>query len=136
MLDPFERMRYVKGLVQVAYPKVTREEIKMSLRRITRFQQNPTAPMTQKDEVILDVMIQHKIKPGTAYSWFRVLSLPPYLQQQIRDKELSLNEAGRTNLEANRPKEVLADELRREILDYVNKVAEEDFLQGGEYAVR
>ncbi len=136
MIDVFERIRYVKEIVQAMYPKITREEIRYHLKRIARMRREKISEMSEKEQIINSLLLRHNIKPSTAHTWYRVLNLPLYLQQEIQEKRLSMTEAFSENLQRNRPNEVMAEELRAEIIGYVEKIAQNDFLRGGEYANR
>ena len=136
MIDVFERIRYVKEIIQAIYPKMSKTEIKHRLKLIARTLGGTRGALSEEDKIIFSLLFKRGIKPGTAYSWYRVLGLPEYIQQELREKRISMREAFSKNLDNNRPQEVLAEELRSEIIEYVNKIAQKDFLRGGEYALR
>lgn len=136
MLDVFERIGAVKKIVRATFPEMRVPEMRRHLSHIRKFEVGVCRELSERQEVIRDLMAIHQIRVGTAYHWFRVTTLPEYIQAQLRNREISVTEAFRRNLERNRPQEVLAEELRTEILNYVEKLAERDFLGGGEYALR
>lgn len=136
MIDVFERIRYVKEIVQAIFPKITREEIRYYLKRIARMRKDKLSELSEKEQIINSLLLRHKIKPSTAHTWYRVLNLPLYLQQEIQGRRMSMMEAFAENIQNNRPTQVMAEELRSEIISYVEKIAQNDFLRGGEYANR
>lgn len=136
MIDVFERIRYVKSIIQATFPKMTKTEIGYALKKIARTPKGRINGLSETEKDILSLLLRHDIKPGTAYSWYRVLSLPEYLQNEIQERRMSMREAFGKNLHNNKPQEVLAEELCHDMLEYVNKIAQKDFLKGGEYALK
>ncbi|MFH0870224.1 MAG: hypothetical protein V1866_04165 [archaeon] len=136
MIDPFERTRYIKNIVQMIYPKISHEELNTCIQRIAKHKYRKQMKLSEKESVICDLLLQHQIKPATAYLWYKVRNLPAYLQQEIRDRKLSMTEAFQKNLESNKPIQVLGEELGKEIQEYVNELAKRDFLRGDDYAIQ
>lgn len=136
MLDVYERIRFVSRVVQAIYPRITRKEIRYNLRALGRHYDDSRRQLSEEQAVIRSLLQKYDIKPKTAYNWFRVLTLPAYIQQEIREQRMTMNEAFRRNLEQNRPDQIMEDELCNEISGYAKGIAESDFLGGGEYVVR
>jgi len=136
MIDVFERIRFVSRLVQTMFPRMTRQEIRYNLRALGRHYDDSRRALTEERALIRSFLLNHNIKPKTAYNWFRVLTLPTYIQQEIREHRLSMTESFGKNLEQNRPLQIMEEELRREIVGYAKGIAEKDFLGGGEYVIR
>jgi hypothetical protein len=128
-------MKYVKSIVQIMYPRITYEEIKSILANLTKYDVGRKKEISEQERIVLDLLLQHQMKPATAYNYYRVLNLPAYLQEEIRQRNITMNEAFHKNLESNRTFEVLADELRRDIITYVSELAKKDFLRGDDYAI-
>jgi len=115
---------------------MTRKEIRYNLRALGRHYDDSKRRLTEEQAIIRSLLLQINIKPKTAYNWFRVTTLPGYIQQEIRERRISMNEAFNKNLESNKPEQTMESELCAEILNYSQGIAEKDFLGGDEYAFR
>lgn len=129
MSKVFDKLKQFKALVKVRIPNLADGEITLILDHIKRYQDGIRKELSVKERELYELLLAHKYKVNTVLWWFRALSFPRFLQDQLKEGSLSLTKACEINKEYRlKTDKQLEQEIINDIRNYMDNINLKEFI--------
>lgn len=126
-LNVFERIEKLKEFFDLNLGEKTYDEIGRILQKLSNYRYQIATKLTDEEARFNDLLIANDLKAPTLLGYWRLRNVDEELREMIILKKTSLKKATKVCIERSYDtNDILGQEIKNEILDYVKKLNYED----------
>lgn len=92
-LDIFTKIEVVKNLIESVAGEITNKELQSALCHCWYYKFGRRKELSDKEHIILDILLKHKLSPKTVYHWFLLNNAPESVKSKLKERKIGLRNA-------------------------------------------
>ena len=137
MSNVFDKIGALKKVVRATFGDLSDKDILVSVDHICRYKEGVRKHLSLKERALMDFILREGFNCKTVVCWLRVLKLPRFIKDQIRNENLSVTAARRIYRDYKiKTDSKIEEEIQVEIRRYFRSMNLQEFIDEGMDNVR